>query len=84
MADGRVGTEERVVLILTGHTLKDSDYTIAFHQNQLLTAGEEAGLIYAEREQEAQLRKPPIVLDPNTDAILRTLDEQMAQVSHAI
>ncbi len=81
VADGRVGTEERVVLILTGHTLKDSDYTIAFHQHQLLTAGEEAGMTYTEREQQTQLRKPPIVLDPNADAILRTLDEQMAQVS---
>ena len=36
----RSGTEERVVLILTGHTLKDSDYTIHYHRNELFTDAE--------------------------------------------
>ena len=83
VADGRVGTEERVVLVLTGHTLKDSDYTIAYHQHQLLTAGEDAGITPGDREEHRRLRKPPIVLDPNADAILRTLDEKMARVAQA-
>lgn len=78
VADGRVGTEERAVLILTGLTLKDSDYTIKYHRRELLTAAEEAEETAAERELHSQLRKPPVVLDANLDSILRTLDEQMA------
>ena len=78
VADGRAGTEERSVLILTGHTLKDSDYTIKYHRGELLTAAEEAEANAVERAQHVQLRKPPLVLDANLDTILRTLDEQMA------
>jgi len=78
VADGRVGTEERAVLILTGHTLKDSDYTIKYHRGELLTDAEEAEASAQERAQDTQLRKPPVVLDANLDKILRTLDEQMA------
>ncbi len=79
VADGRVTAEERVVLILTGHTLKDSDYTIHYHRGELLDAAEAAAETTVERALHAQLRKPPMVLDANRDAILRTLDEQMAQ-----
>jgi threonine synthase len=78
VADGRVATEERVVLILTGHTLKDSEYTIQYHRGELLTDAEERGETAAERALHGQMRKPPIVLDADRDTILRTLDEQMA------
>jgi hypothetical protein len=33
-----------VVLVLTGHTLKDADYTIDFHRGTLLKEEEKAGL----------------------------------------
>ena len=78
VADGRVGKEETAVLLLTGHTLKDSDYTIKYHRGELLTDAEEAEASAQERAQDTQLRKPPVVLDANLDKILRTLDEQMA------
>ncbi len=78
VADGRVGTTERAVLILTGLTLKDSEYTIKYHRGELLSEAEENDATAAERALHGQLRKPPIVLDANRDAILRTLDEQMA------
>ena len=78
VADGRVGKEERAVLILTGHTLKDSDYTIKYHRGELLTDSEEAEANSIERGQHSQLRKPPLVLDANLDTILHTLDAQMA------
>ena len=78
VADGRVGKEERAVLILTGHTLKDSDYTIKYHRGELLTDSEEAEANSIERAQHTQLRKPPVVLDANLDTILHTLDAQMA------
>jgi threonine synthase len=74
VADGRVGTEERAVLILTGHTLKDSDYTIAFHRDELFHEAERTARSDAERTLEKSLRKPPVVLDANLDAIKHTLD----------
>jgi threonine synthase len=42
-ADGKVGAGETVVLLLTGHTLKDADYTIDFHRGTLLKVEESAG-----------------------------------------
>ncbi len=78
VASGRVHEEDRVVLLLTGHTLKDSDYTIRFHRDELLTDEEKSQESHHERGQHEALRKPPIVLDPNLDDILRTLDHQMA------
>lgn len=75
---GRVSREERVVLILTGHTLKDSQYTIDYHRGELLTALEMAGISPAERARHEQLRKEPIVLEADESVVLRTLEAQMA------
>ena len=74
---GRVQQEERVVLLLTGHTLKDSDYTIHFHRDELLNDREQTTIPPDERTAHAELRKPPIVLDPDIDSVLRTIDRQM-------
>ncbi|HUD12145.1 MAG TPA: threonine synthase [Terracidiphilus sp.] len=43
-ADGKVAGSETVVLLLTGHTLKDADYTIDFHRGTLLKDEEKVGL----------------------------------------
>jgi threonine synthase len=43
-AQGAVAPAETVVLLLTGHTLKDADYTIDFHRGTLLNQEETAGL----------------------------------------
>src|SRR5271166_5518031 len=43
-ARGNVAGGETVVLLLTGHTLKDADYTIEFHRGTLLQDEEKAGL----------------------------------------
>jgi threonine synthase len=77
VARGRIHPEQRVVLILTGHTLKDSDYTIHYHRDELFTAAERAQLSPAEAAEHAALRKPPIVLDPDPDTVLRTLEAHM-------
>ncbi len=74
LADGRVGREETVVLLLTGHTLKDSEYTIQFHKGQLFTEDEERGASEAERLDTAMLRREPLVLDPDADRVLSALD----------
>ncbi|MDP9050344.1 MAG: threonine synthase [Acidobacteriota bacterium] len=75
---GRVSAGERVVLILTGHTLKDSQYTIAYHRGELLTAAELAGATEGERASHDALRKPPLVLEADEAVVLRALEERMA------
>jgi threonine synthase len=79
VASGHVHPEDRVVLILTGHTLKDSDYTIHFHRDELLNVQEQSTLTPAQSAESAALRKPPIVLDANRDTVLRTLESLTRQ-----
>ena len=80
VAQGQIGREERVVLILTGHTLKDSNYTIDYHRGELFTAEENAQISASDEVLHTALRKPPIVLEPETDTVFRTLEEQMKLV----
>jgi threonine synthase len=67
---GFIEPDETAVLVLTGHSLKDPDYTIDFHRGELFkgTADESTA---AELN---PLRRPPIVLDATLDAVLGTLD----------
>jgi threonine synthase len=74
VADGRVGREETAVLLLTGHTLKDPGYTIDYHRGELLSEQEMAGASAAELAQHAQMRRQPVVLDPDVDSVLRVID----------
>ena len=66
---GAIAANETVVLVLTGHTLKDADYTIDFHSGTLLTDEEARG---REREIEA-LRRNAVVVDATPAAVLATL-----------
>ena len=77
VAQGKITREERVVLVLTGHTLKDSQYTIDYHRNELLTEVEAAGASPLQQAQHAILRKPPVVLEADSDIVLRTLETHM-------
>ncbi len=77
VAEGRVQPEDRTVLILTGHTLKDSEYTIDYHRGNLLTAAEQAEATPAQQVQHAALRKPPVVLEADPDLVMRTLETHM-------
>lgn len=66
---GKVAPNESVVLLLTGHTLKDADYTINFHRGSLVTEAESAG-----REKEiAALQRDAVVVEPTPAAVLATL-----------
>lgn len=68
---GFVRRDESVVLILTGHVLKDPEYTIQFHRGDLSVprmADDEFRALTAAQ------RKAPIVLDADADAVLRALD----------
>jgi threonine synthase len=68
-AEGKIASSETVVLVLTGHTLKDADYTIDFHRGTLLTTDESAG-----REAEiASLQRNAQVVDATPAAVLAAL-----------
>ena len=58
------------MLLLTGHTLKDSEYIIEFHQGTLLSKEESAGV---EREV-AERRRATLSLEASADAVLRVLE----------
>jgi threonine synthase len=81
VAQGRVTPEERVVMVLTGHTLKDSQYTIDYHRGALLTREEMAGASASDLAEHAALCKPPLVLEANSDVVLRALEAHMASAS---
>jgi threonine synthase len=77
VALGKVKPEERVVLILTGHTLKDSAYTIDYHRGELFTEAENAQIGSADQVLHSALRKPPIVMEPDSDVVLHALESHM-------
>jgi threonine synthase len=72
-AQGKVASNETVVLLLTGHTLKDADYTIDFHRGTLLKEEEKTGM---ETEIEG-LRKNAQQVDATIGAVLATLKGQL-------
>jgi threonine synthase len=67
---GKVSAEESVVLLLTGHTLKDSDYTIQFHRGDLLTEPESAPVAAQLRT----LRRNTVEMEARVDDVLRELE----------
>ncbi len=67
---GFVKPGESVVLILTGHQLKDPDFTIKFHRGDLF-AGKTHG---TEAAAAKILQRAPIVLDANLGAVIAALD----------
>ncbi len=71
LRQGFVNPDESVVLILTGHSLKDPDYTIDFHRGELFQGTRDENAAAALNP----LRRPPIVLDATLDAVLGTLDQ---------
>jgi threonine synthase len=68
VASGFVKSNETVVLVLTGHLLKDPDFTLKFHRGELLAGDKQAGML-------ASSRRAPIVLEPSADAVTRILKE---------
>ena len=60
---GFVKRGETVVLILTGHLLKDPEYTLKFHSGEL----------FADVPATQPLRRPPLVLDADVEAVVRVL-----------
>jgi threonine synthase len=70
---GFARSTDSVVLVLTGHVLKDPEYTIKFHRGDLAVPRMEDDKF---RALTAQQRKIPVVLDANADAVLRALEAE--------
>ena len=70
-ANGTVASGETVVLVLTGHTLKDADYTIDFHRGALLSADEAAG----HEAQISCLRREALSVDATPSAVLAAMKD---------
>lgn len=68
-AQGKVAANESIVLLLTGHTLKDADYTINFHRGTLLTEQESKGL----ETTMSALKRDAVVVEATPAAVLATL-----------
>ena len=69
VAQGFVKPNESIILVLTGHLMKDADFTLKFHRGDLFT-----GTPY---EQESHTLKPqqraPLVLEPSVEAVIQLL-----------
>jgi threonine synthase len=68
VSQGFVKAHESVVLILTGHLLKDPEYTLQFHRGDLF--GDDVALSPSLRS----LQRTPVVLDANADEVVRLLE----------
>ncbi len=68
-AQGAIRSADTVVLVLTGHTLKDADYTIDFHRGTLLTDEEKQGT----GKQIEALRRNAINVEATPEAVLAAL-----------
>lgn len=67
---GFVKAGESVVLILTGHLLKDPDFTIKFHRGDLFTGTPDE----TEAARAKYLQRAPVVLDADLGAVIAALD----------
>jgi len=66
---GFVKPNETVVLVLTGHTLKDADFTLKFHRGDLFD-----GTRYQEETRSLKpFERSPLVLEPSVDAVIKLL-----------
>jgi threonine synthase len=65
-----VAPDESVVLILTGHVLKDPEYTLKFHRGDLFTGTDYEG----DAKKFGGHRREPLILDPDADAVVRALE----------
>jgi threonine synthase len=72
-ADGKVASGETVVLVLTGHTLKDADYTIDFHRGTLLEKDEAVGY----EKEIASLQRNAISVEATPAAVLAALKDRV-------
>jgi threonine synthase len=82
VADGRIRKSESVVAVLTGHLLKDTDYTAKYHTGQLkepegaLGSGDRPG---EPRPISGAFANPPARVPATRDAILEYLKRSSSE-----
>jgi threonine synthase len=76
---GFVKPNQSVVLILTGHVLKDPEFTLHFHRGDLFagTAHEKEASVLTSQQ------RAPIVLEASVEAVAATLDRFEQETSGA-
>jgi threonine synthase len=70
-AKSLIASSDVVVLVLTGHTLKDADYTIDFHRGTLLTEAEAAG----HEKEIAGLQRNAVAVEATPAAVLAAMQD---------
>ncbi len=65
-----VKSGDSVVLVLTGHLLKDPDFTIKFHRGDLFSGTTDQAVA----AQATHLQRAPVVLDADLGAVISVLD----------
>ncbi|MBV9181484.1 MAG: pyridoxal-phosphate dependent enzyme, partial [Acidobacteria bacterium] len=70
--EGFVKPGETVVLVLTGHVLKDADFTLRFHRGDLF----EGNLPASDSKALKPYQRSPLVLEPNVEAVVNLLRSQ--------
>jgi len=71
VTQGFVKPSQSIVLVLTGHLLKDPDFTLKFHRGDLFAGSKlekDAGVL-------AGQQRAPIVLEASADAVVKTLEQ---------
>ena len=66
---GFVKRNESVVLVLTGHVLKDAEFTLKFHRGDLF----EGTPYESESRKLKSHQRSPLVLDPNVESVIELL-----------
>jgi len=80
LQQGFVKPDETVVLILTGHLLKDPGFTMEFHRGELFRGTPQE----SESARLNSFRHPPVVLDATLDAVIQTLEQaEKSDPSHS-
>jgi threonine synthase len=69
---GFVKPSESTVLILTGHLLKDPEFTLNFHRGDLFAESKKDAAMLVEQG------RAPIVLDASVEAVLKVLEQSGA------
>jgi len=75
VSDGRIRSDESVVAVLTGHLLKDTEYVIRYHQENLFTNNRAPHLSKEERRIHGNFSNSPIRVAASRSAILRHLED---------
>ncbi len=73
VASGVIRSDEDVVAVLTGHILKDTDYAIKYHQEELYTHDRTSGKTKEERRLTGTYSNPPARVKATKAAIVEGL-----------